>query len=43
MDIGASQHMTKDQEWFTTCQPTSGRVLLGNDHRFKVAGIVLAP
>ena len=38
MDSGASRHMTLNQSWFVTYEPTDGRVIMGNNNSCKVAG-----
>ena len=37
MDSGASQTLNRD--WFKTYEPLSGKVLMGNNHLCKVAGV----
>jgi len=39
MDLGASQHMTPNRDWFETYEPSSEKVFMGNNHLCKVAGM----
>jgi len=32
MDSGTSQHMTPNRDWFETYEPSSGKILMGNNH-----------
>ena len=39
MDSSASQHMTPNRDWFEAYEPSSGNVLMENNHLCKVAGV----
>jgi len=39
IDSGTSQHMTPNRDWFETYEPSSGKVLMENNHLRKVVDV----